>query len=398
VCGIVSLLFGGVDQGRLDNPLNSTFSIAKAAFPDLGCDPLLLGRERRLGGTTSPLVFRSPGLGHCSNRLSPILAAASLCIHGCRSSRDTKFGAIMKGLPPPFRGNQPQFAQQAAARKRRRQSAATLVASAPAEGSVIVPQEQPPQSHVWPGAGGLPSTPLGAAVRENSQAQPSPPKAPDPPTHAVSVDAGMGMEFGATTKSEATAPAEAAPISIELSARSAGLSAGRGFLTPEPGDAEHAGAADAQLISQHCPHLLALAVSLEQLACAEIERIDNERPNDPAIIERNSRQREVLSILADGFAEIAAALRPLAKDINQPVLVGKAGEVVNAVAQRFKEWWGKNHELAIGWGARASFLLAGTAALGLTGVDVNFCAGLMGSIVGAKDLTAAAVKQFRKHN
>ena len=50
-----------------------------------------------------------------------------------------------------------------------------------------------------------------------------------------------------------------------------------------------------------------LAISLEKMARDEIARLSGERPNDPYTIESNKKQSDLLSILADGFAKIAAA-------------------------------------------------------------------------------------------
>jgi hypothetical protein len=49
--------------------------------------------------------------------------------------------------------------------------------------------------------------------------------------------------------------------------------------------------------------LLSLAISLEKMARDEIARLSSERPNDPFTIESNSKQSDVLAILADGFAK-----------------------------------------------------------------------------------------------
>jgi hypothetical protein len=225
----------------------------------------------RRATTTTPFARL---LNPISRPLGPKFAPASLCIRRCRIVR--RVGGIMKGLPPSFRKKQPQFAQQQAAARKQRQSPATITAAmeAPAGRSVIVPQEQPQQPqgyfYSWPGPGGLPSTPLGAAVPEtgpppkptgpaenniaqwylddprndyralhtrsnsaalyDTQAPPSPPEASAPATQPVSVSFGMGTESGATTQSDAAVPAEAAPIPAELVARGTTGSMARGSL------------------------------------------------------------------------------------------------------------------------------------------------------------------------
>ena len=77
------------------------------------------------------------------------------------------------------------------------------------------------------------------------------------------------------------------------------------------------------------------------MARENIESLSNERPNDPEAIERNGRERELLTILADGLAEIVAALDAFSKDKTQPILLGRAADVAKSVGDQFKAWWGK---------------------------------------------------------
>jgi len=68
-------------------------------------------------------------------------------------------------------------------------------------------------------------------------------------------------------------------------------------------------------------NLLALAISLENMARDEIARLSNERPNDRGTIESNEKQCELLSIIADGFAKISSALIEYSKQ-PKPLLAG----------------------------------------------------------------------------
>jgi hypothetical protein len=68
-------------------------------------------------------------------------------------------------------------------------------------------------------------------------------------------------------------------------------------------------------------NLLSLARTLEKMARDEITRLSSQRPNNPDTIERNNKQCDLLSILADGFAKLAAALMEYAGD-RQPLLAG----------------------------------------------------------------------------
>ena len=69
--------------------------------------------------------------------------------------------------------------------------------------------------------------------------------------------------------------------------------------------------------------LIFLAISLERMARNEIERVSGERPNDPQTVENNKKQCDLLSILADGFARLSAALVEYSER-PQPLLLGKA--------------------------------------------------------------------------
>lgn len=123
-----------------------------------------------------------------------------------------------------------------------------------------------------------------------------------------------------------------------------------------------------------------------------------ERLNDPDsdTAARNKRERDLLSTLADGFAQIAAALALLQEDPNQPVLLGRAADVARAVGEKFRLWWEHNGEATINLGAKVSMLGAGTALLGLLDVDVNLGASLAGGLVGGKDVVAALKRKLKK--
>jgi hypothetical protein len=107
-------------------------------------------------------------------------------------------------------------------------------------------------------------------------------------------------------------------------------------------------------------NLLVYAISLEKLARDEIARLSSERPNDPHTIESNKKQSDLLSILADGFARLAAALEEYSKR-PQPFFAGKAKEVVDEVAAQFNAWWKANGAQAIDWGIRLPVMIASTA-------------------------------------
>lgn len=135
-------------------------------------------------------------------------------------------------------------------------------------------------------------------------------------------------------------------------------------------------------IEKNCAELLTLALSLVQLARDEIEELDRERPNDPIVCERNQGQRELLLTFADGFDRIASALRDLLPNPSEPLLLGKAREVVNSIGQEINIWWTKNAHEAVDWCMRIPALGIGVGVLGLAGADMTVATSAIVALVG----------------
>jgi hypothetical protein len=142
--------------------------------------------------------------------------------------------------------------------------------------------------------------------------------------------------------------------------------------------------------------LLLLARSLEKLALGEIERLSSERPNDPFTIKNNKKQRDLLSILANGFAKIAAALEEYSKQ-PQPVLAGKAKEVVDEVAAQFNGWWKVNGAQPIDWGIRLSVMIASTGLLGWAGANMTVATTAVSALVGGPNVITAIKAAKKRH-
>jgi hypothetical protein len=115
-------------------------------------------------------------------------------------------------------------------------------------------------------------------------------------------------------------------------------------------------------------NLLLLAISLEKMARDEIAKLSNERPNDPYTIESNKKQSDLLSILADGFAKIAAALEEYSKD-PRPFFAGKAKEIRDWVGAQLKAWWEANEAEARDLCVRLPIFIASIGALNLVGAS-----------------------------
>ena len=135
-------------------------------------------------------------------------------------------------------------------------------------------------------------------------------------------------------------------------------------------------------------NLLFLAMSLEKMARDEIARLSNERPNDPRAIESNKKQSDLLSILADGFAKLAAALVEYSKQ-PQPFFAGKAKEVVDEVAAQFNAWWKANGAQAIDWGIRLPVIFAATGLLGWAGANMTVATTAVSALVGGPNVITA---------
>jgi hypothetical protein len=131
--------------------------------------------------------------------------------------------------------------------------------------------------------------------------------------------------------------------------------------------------------------LLALSLSLEHMARQEIDKLRAERPNDPTTAERTNEQIELLTILADGFAQIAVALGDIGDNPDQPLLRGKARDAVNALGEQFQAWWNSNAADATDWALRGSFMVAVIGALGWAGADMRWATpGILAMVGGEK--------------
>ena len=142
-------------------------------------------------------------------------------------------------------------------------------------------------------------------------------------------------------------------------------------------------------------NLLFLAISLEKMARDEIARISNERPNDLYTIKSNKKQSDLLSILADGFAKLAAALVEYSRQ-PQPFFAGKAKEVVDEVAAQFNAWWKANGAQVIDWSIRLPVIIASTGLLGWAGANMTVATTSVSALVGGpKVINAIKVAKKR---
>jgi hypothetical protein len=153
---------------------------------------------------------------------------------------------------------------------------------------------------------------------------------------------------------------------------------------PRPGGSAEA---IALRIERDHTYLLWLAISLEKMARDEIDRLSG--ANDPDTIEHNKKQIDLLSILADGFAKIAAALQKYSKD-PQPVLGGKVKEIADWLGAQIQAWCEANDTEARDWFIRLPVLGISLGALGLTGADMTVATTVVSAIVGGPKVISTA--------
>jgi hypothetical protein len=139
--------------------------------------------------------------------------------------------------------------------------------------------------------------------------------------------------------------------------------------------------------------LLLLALSLSQIARTEIERLDAAPPNDPDTVVQYNRHRELLQIFAEGFDRIAKAVAAFAAKPNEPILLGKAADVVNSVGDQVTKWWKENGTDVADWAIRLPILTGGIAALGWAGADMVVGTTAIAALVGGDKVLKAIKSQ-----
>jgi hypothetical protein len=142
-------------------------------------------------------------------------------------------------------------------------------------------------------------------------------------------------------------------------------------------------------IKEDHAELLSLARSLNQLARDEIEKLETERPNDPDIIIKYEKQRELLQVFATGFERIARAIAAFESKPNEPVLLGNASDVVNKVGSEVTQWLKKNGTEVVDWGFRLPTFVAGVAALGWAGANMTVGTTFVAALVGGDKVLKA---------
>jgi hypothetical protein len=129
------------------------------------------------------------------------------------------------------------------------------------------------------------------------------------------------------------------------------------------------------------------------MARDEIERLEGELPNDRERAESNRRQLDLLTVLFDGFARIAAALEAVAEDPHQPVLLGTAGEIFREVGEQITAWWKNNAAEAIDWAVRIPVIVASIPMLAWGGANMTVGTTVIGALVGGQKVVRALTRR-----
>jgi hypothetical protein len=249
-------------------------------------------------------------------------------------------------------------------------------------GGPVTPADQPPPDH------GATPTGLGTAAGDLTIAQ----TIPLPGAEARTTPT-LGTVVTRRQEREPTPPASGTAF-----AGAGGLTARAEVVSPPEPDAGILPPGVERLrlsrIETDYANLLLLAISLEKMARDEIARLSNERPNDLHTIESNKKQYDLLSILADGFAKLTAALEKYSTS-PQPFFAGKAKEVVDGVAAQFNAWWKANGKQAIDWGIRLPVIIASTGLLGWAGANMTVATTSVSALVGGPKVITA-IKGARK--
>jgi hypothetical protein len=281
---------------------------------------------------------------------------------------------MRKGSSYPVRGwDDAQKAAQAAAQRRRRAGTAILSSDSGRSSFVgpgYVDEDADGYGQAVTYGSGSMAAELEVAI-EQPQAAVSASAPPAIPTaHTVVSPASFGMEFGGTFGGEEPAQVyTAGPF--------------------RPGSTEHR----ISRIATDYPALLSLARSLGRMAREEIERLEGARPNDTERAEINRRQCDLLTILADGFARIAAALEAVAEDPHQALLLGKASEIVQEVGEQLTAWWKSNAAEAIDWAVRIPVVVGSIPMLAWGGADMTVGTTMVGVLVGGQKVVKVLTRR-----
>jgi hypothetical protein len=145
-----------------------------------------------------------------------------------------------------------------------------------------------------------------------------------------------------------------------------------------------------QRLSDNPVEIRAAALSLAEAIRTQIDDLNASRPNDREALTKHDDFVNFLERIAAGLREMADALDRASKadpsDPSQPLFVGKAGEIAKQINIGIMEWLERNRANLGGYTIKFSVIFAGAGLLQALGVDANFAAGIMASLVGIRAL------------
>jgi hypothetical protein len=82
-------------------------------------------------------------------------------------------------------------------------------------------------------------------------------------------------------------------------------------------------------------------------------------------------------------------LAALASNPSEPVLLGRAHDLVNSVGEEISHWWTNNSAEAVDWGVRLPVVGAGVALLNWAGADMSIATMAVAAMVGGANVIGA---------
>lgn len=148
-------------------------------------------------------------------------------------------------------------------------------------------------------------------------------------------------------------------------------------------------------VARNHQEILQLALSLSKMAKDEIEKIRLTPANHQETIERQAREIELLTILAEGFDRIAQALLKFGTERKDGSSLVRVEKIVASVGKQVDDWWQRNSIQAVDWAMRLPVFVGSVAALGWAGADMTIGTSAVAVIVGGEKV-ADVVKGLKK--
>jgi NADH/NAD ratio-sensing transcriptional regulator Rex len=138
-----------------------------------------------------------------------------------------------------------------------------------------------------------------------------------------------------------------------------------------------------------------MATCLGRLARDELAALAAQLPNDPDSLAEYAKRRDLLLIFAEGFERIAQALVAFGESTEEPMLLGRAADVVRSVGDQFSTWWKQNGAETADWAMRLPVFVGGVSALGWAGANMTIATTAVAALVGGEKVLKV-IKKIEK--